>query len=170
MSEMPVIAKPPTVPVAIEEPTITDDEALAAMKRQGFVEISNTALRDLANLGAHMHQLGTIRIQRGRALVAQKRVEDGMRILHEELEAISKEDRKTRSRLKNMLAVSEKLGFLAGKLTAAQELMVVMEGGAQQITADGIADNVVQSFRPGQQVKPANQIVAQEVHIHPNPR
>jgi len=172
--ELPAPApKPPPVPVSIDEPQVMDDEAIAALKRQGFSEISPTAIRDLKTLGVHVHQLGTIRIQRGRAMVAQKRVEDGMKILHEELLRVQALEPNKRGRLKDMLAITEKLGFLAGKLTAAQELMVVMEGGAQQITPDGIADDVVTSFRPGTTVKPANQIVAQEVHIHqptPNPR
>lgn len=170
MSDLPRPAPlPPAVPIAIEDEQITDEAAVEAMKRQGFVEFSATSIRDLANLGAHLHQLGTIRIQRGRAMVAQKRVEDGMKVMHEELLRIQALPPEKRGRLKDMLAVAEKLGFLAGKLTGAQELMVLMEGGATQITADGIADNVVPSFRPGATIKPANQIVAQEVHIHPAP-
>lgn len=164
MSDLP--AKLPPVPIKLDAPVL-DQEAIDAYKREGFIEMPADRVADLAKIGQHTHQTGTIRIQRGKAMVSQFRVEASMRALQAEIDRLQALPPNTKGRLKELLACTQQLGYLASKLTASQELMVLMEGGSAQITADGIADNVVQSFRPGSKVTPA--ILAKEVHIHPPP-
>lgn len=166
---IPSAPMPPKVPVVIEEETVLDQDAITALQRQGFVDIPVTALNDLKTLGVHIHQLGTIRTQRGSAIISQFRLESSMKLLFQELTDLAA-DKNRKDRLKAMLAVSQQIGYLSGKFVDSQTLLVLMEGGSANITPDGISDNTVPSFRAGAQVKPSQTLViANEAHLHQPP-
>jgi len=173
MSDQPIAPKPPAVPVSIDEPQVLPEEAIAALKRQGFSDIGPEALIDLQRLGIHVHSLGTIRTHRGRALIAQTILDRSMKMLYSALEDLHANKNK-KGRLKEMRDTAQTIGYLAARLTDSQALSVTMEGGRANISPDGVADDVTPSFIPGSKVQPGNQtaIVAKEVHFHPptNPR
>lgn len=159
------------VPVGIDEQTVTDDEALQAMKRQGFITMDRQHMHDLRTIGLHAHGGGVLRIQGGRALVSQQRIERVMQILHEEI-AILHQDQDPNTnhtnRQSRMVAMAQVMGYLASRLTESQEFMIGLEGGKRRTEAQIFEDvPKTKTFAPGSIVKAGGTLVlSKEVHLH----
>jgi hypothetical protein len=166
MSEALVKTEPLEVPVALEEPMVADREAVAALRRAGLVTMAECTLRDLKTIGVHIHGAGTLRIQRGRAMVTQQMLADTMRELFSEIQVV-KSEKETKARHKLMLAMAHALGALSAKMTESQELMLKLEGGTGAVADSGPPPGLVKSFTPGQQVQAGGTLaVAREIHFH----
>lgn len=160
--------KSPPIPIDIAEPMVSDEEAEKALLECGLVRVPKKQLDNLNKLGIWLKGAGVLRNQRGEALFNQRRLDDVMQILYEHIVDINGSKRK--DKMKSILLLSEKLGYLSSKMTESQKLVVEMEGltpgSARNAAYQDEAVN--KSFIPGSNVKPM--IVGKEIHIHQAPQ
>lgn len=153
----------PEVPIAINEPVISDDEVAEAIKRQGGITIPKKAITDLAAIGAHVMGAGILKVQRGQVIISQQRLNQVMLLLMAELTRLNAGS--DRNKTTKMVQISQSIGYLTARLTDAQSLMVSIE--RIQHPSGSIADEIPASnvcFPANEAVKP--QVLPKEVHFH----
>lgn len=155
------------VPVDIPDPVVTEDEAIAALERQGHVDLDARTIRDLRDIGVFAKATGLLKIQRGRGMVNQQTLHKAMIAMQDEM------DKVLHSRLKDktakMTALARTIGYLSSKVTESQRMMMGIEKLSQPAGTIESEMPVNNGFRPGQTVKPAKgstMIMARNVHIH----
>lgn len=164
----PIRTEPVEVDVAIEalpEPTVTDDQALEAFKRSGLTLVTAETVRDLAAVGVYAKGVGVLRIQRGRAMFTQQRLEEAMRLLSSHMHTVHADPKlKTSAKTNNLVRSAGALSSLARQTTESQRLATDIESLTTQSGAP-VADtpNNVPSFAPKQKVGPST---SPEIHNH----
>lgn len=167
--------KPIEVDVGIMEVIPTDDEALAAMKRLGFITMGPGVLRDLRAMGLYVKGVGVRHIERGRTLISQQRMDLTMRKITELIEQVADSPMKPAAKIKHLATLANSLATCMGKLTESQKFQADNErmSAARPIGAIPQAEAgepVNQAFMPGQDVRPGGtMVVAREVHMHAAP-
>lgn len=157
--------------VEVQEPTVTEKQAIEALERQGLISLPPNILADIDAVGAYVRGPGVMRNQRGRAVINQQRLDSLMRQLTEMLasgEKILADGKKRKLTFPDFLAASKVMGYLSSKLTESQKLMAELQriGSAGRPIEEPEAPR--NGFTPGKAVVPANQtqIYAKEVHMH----
>lgn len=145
--------------IDIPEESVTEKEAIEALRRLGIVKLPKTRLSDLAALGVFQTGVGVYKMQRGQAMVNQQRLN---RIIDFLMEEAMKGGKKAPS-LDEIREVAHTVGYLTSKLTESQHLLVEMEVSRSGGVRDEEAPKQ-QTFKPGEEIKPI--VVAKEVHIH----
>ena len=158
------------VQVTIPERAVTEDEALEAMHRQGKIEVPEKYLKDMETIGIFARR-ATVNIQRGKAMMTQLQLERGMSRLTEILatwpmKTSSKDKTPGKLSASQMTDFARALGFLAGKYTESQHFVLEAETVLRPATKPTDPDQINSAFKPGAQVRPGTQIVAQQVHVH----
>jgi hypothetical protein len=155
----------PQVPVGIEESVVLEPAAVEALQRLGAYEVPATTMRDLQRLGLFLRGTGTLRTERGRALVSEQNLQGMM----SQVIGIAKriEPDVTVYNSEKFAILARVLSDLAKSLTASQRLMVdiaKMESPKGR-PAEETREPQRRSFEPRAIVQPIN--VAQ-VHVHGN--
>lgn len=162
---LPVPADPPQVPtIVVHERPVTDQDALLALQRLGFVELRRNDVNDLATVGTHLHGAGVVRVQQGRIMVSQQQLADTMRTLYDAIIKIGKADKPKTGDLTRLAAV---LGTLSSRQNESIKLMVNLEGGQTETLPPESVEGLVPSFGKGAKIMP-NQtlIMSRETHVH----
>lgn len=163
----------PAVPVSIPDQVVTEEEALEAFRRQGMAKIPAKLATDLRTIGISFHQVGITKIQRGRAVMTQERLDSTIRIIQEQIDRIS-EDKTLgpKSKVALLAKLAEAQCACISRMTDSIELMVKLDKG-REITQEQMIPEVEQMTQPfgaGEVVKPgATMIATKEVHIHNGP-
>lgn len=168
-NQLPVVSKkaPPTIDVSIPEELPTDAEMLQALQRQGMVGLSKHTVSDLKAIGAYIHGVGTVSVQRGRVMVSQQRLDGCMKLLYTKLQSLASSKKKKFNPVPDMVRVTHEIGYLTTRQVEAIELMLKLEGGKNALDSETLIDGVVKSFAPGAEVKSnPNVLFSREVHIH----
>lgn len=162
------------VPVSIAERQVTEADAIAAMKRAGGLVVNEHYLEDLETIGIHARR-GTVKIQRGRAMINQRRMEVVLESLVCNLTAVQVvtnkkqkvADGKIAMAPRDYAAVVQSFSQLSSKLTESQQFSLGAEEVYRPAAAPQDPDQQQNSFLPGAKVQPAStQVVAHEVHFH----
>jgi hypothetical protein len=162
------------VAVSIPDRQVTDKQALEAMKRAGNVVVTEHYLEDLETIGIYARK-GTLKIQRGRAMINQRRMEIVLEKAAEIITATNiKIDSKHKPKAGEILMSPrdfstsiQAFAQLSSKLTESQQFSVNCEEVYRPAASVQDPDQVHSSFTPGAAVKPANtQVFANEVHLH----
>jgi hypothetical protein len=155
---------PPEVEVEITERIATDEEVAKEMRALGFVKITGSQVALPSKLGAHLHQKGVIRHQRGGAFMNQHRLSSTVEVLHARLIEVAdskpgakKENQKT----EQMCKLAHAIGYNASKLTESQELVIGSEGGRGLATPP-----LPNAEAPPNMAFPVGTTVPKEVHYH----
>lgn len=157
------------VEVSIPDQVITDESAAEAMRSQGLIMLQKNTITDLASIGINLQGVGVMRVQRGRALVSQQRLDEASRVVYNEIIELSK-DKSAKGRLAKICQLSQSLGYLASKLTESQELMLSIDGEKTGYHAMPSDEPTTKAFTPGSIVRGGGTaIMAREVHLHPAP-
>lgn len=123
-----------------DDPIPTDAEAARILREEmGLIEVGTSHVFGLQKLGVYLKGNGVVKNQRGVAFVAQHRLSSAMEILHAELmEGRNRPKRRkgqpreeTKLNIEDMCRIAHELGFVAGKLTESQEVMLRMSGSNQ---------------------------------------
>lgn len=166
----PVSKKPVDVDIEIEahaDPLITDDQALAAFRENGLVDVQPGTVKNLANLGIYTKSVGSLKIQRGRVLVSQHRLDKVMNALVNEFDRINSSDSKAK-KTEKLLGLAKAIGQLTARQTECQELAIDIESKAVAAGApvqDGPQPTQA-SFPQRAKIQPTTMIHAQHVTIH----
>lgn len=147
------------------DPIITDEQFNEAMRALGHSSFSASEMKHLAAAGIFLTNLGTLKVQRGGALVTQRNMQVAMAKIMSVFDQVDK----GKARLTNKVIMVEKLAraltLITTKLTESQRFLSDLQpaaGPGMRPTDDN--EIVNRSFIPGQDVQP--NIVAKEVHIH----
>jgi hypothetical protein len=161
------------VAVSIPDRQVTDKDTIEAMKRSGNVVVGEHYLQDLETIGI------TLKIQRGRAMINQRRME---LVLEKVAETItntkvksSKDDRAGAGEIlmnpRDFATTVQSFAQLSSKLTESQQFSVGCEEVYRPAASPQDPDQVNNSFVPGAPVKPGTtQIFTKETHIHGAPQ
>lgn len=154
------------VPIeAIPEPTVTDAEAIEALRRCGLANIGANAIRDLAAIGIHAKGVGVLRQQRGRAMVSQHKLDQAVNILLTEMNAVAG-DAKVKNRVDKLVRLGNGIGFVTGKITESQRLAIEIESMTVGSGAPvGDKPEMQQGFAPKAKIQPGTTIHAQNVFV-----
>lgn len=157
------------VAVTIPDRVVTEQGAIEAMRRQGAVDLSEHYLKDLEDVGIYVRQAG-VKIQRGKTMVNQHRIESAMGKLTEIICTTPvKRHSKDKGKMEpNKLAdLARALATLSKSLTDSQRMMMEIEGVLTPPSKPTDPDQIMQPFAAGSKVKPATtQVIAENVHIH----
>jgi hypothetical protein len=162
------------VAVSIPERQVTEKDAMEALRRAGHLEIGDYYLNDLETIGIHARK-GTLKVQRGRAMVNQRRLEMVLESAADKLLAVKiKVDKNTKAKEGEILmspanyaTVIRAVSVLASTLTESQQFSVNCEEVYRPPAAVQDPDQVHNSFVPGKPVVPGTtQVYAKEAHFH----
>ena len=159
------------VAVSIPDRTVCDKDAREAMQRAGHVEVDEMYLRDLETVGIYARQ-GTLRIQRGRAMINQRRMEQVLEKASDTILAFKIKSGKGKAEDNEVTPgdyskVLQSFGQLSSKLTESQRFSVECEEVYRPPATVRDPDQTQTSFTPGAKVQPAaTQVFAHEVHMH----
>lgn len=148
--------EPLAVEVGIDEPMIAEAELKEILKRQGFAEVGLARMNDTGRMGVALKGLGVLKMQRGRALINQQRMDDAMRQMCELLTEILASNKKTRIASANKTA--QTISYMSRALTDAQKFMADHEQGSSErrpsnaVVIPEMPTN--KGFLPGQNVQP----------------
>lgn len=140
---------------AIPEPQVTEGQAIEAFKRNGLVNVGPGTIGDLAAIGIYTKGVGTLRIQRGRAMVVQQILQESMQHIAKHMKSIV-DDQNKKGKTNELVRIGGALASLAGRATESQRLSVEIEtselppGAPLTDTPSNTA-----SFQPRQKVQPA---------------
>lgn len=167
-------SEPPVeVPVEIQEKIVSAEEAKQAMVRLGLNDVAVDVVHDLETVGIYVKARGVLKVQRGRVLVTQQRIEDILREITDTVKQGKKDEKGDRVPLDvdELAKLVHAAGYIFSKQTESQKFAVEME--RVRATTDSMADDEepsTKSFKPGSKVQPkkipGTAIVAQTVHIH----
>jgi hypothetical protein len=160
------------VEVSIPDRTVTESQAIEAMKRRGLVLVDDHYLEDLETIGIYS-RTGCLKIQRGKAMINQHKLEQAIATVTEKLvTAKIREGKKTAYKdgvltlpPKEYAALGQTLAQLSKALTDSQRFSVEMDQTYRPAATVKDEDQVQTSFIPGAPVTP--HIVAQHVTINP---
>lgn len=154
--------------IDLVERTVTESEAIEALKRQGIVKIPKTRLQDMVSLGIWQTGVGVFKIQRGQTLFSQQR----LNVLIDTLVKRATKEGKEAPSTEELTEIARTAGYLTSKITESQHLLVDME---ERRSGPWSGHDPEEGHRPsfgaGQEVKPGGtQIIARDVHIHSEPK
>jgi hypothetical protein len=156
----------------ITDRAVTPEDVERIMQENGLSEISARGIHDLAAIGIYLHGAGVMRVQRGRSLITQQRLDQAMRLLQEEL-IITAQDReaKPKDRVDRMTKLAQSIGYLSSKVSESQELMLSTDqAGRPAVTHMPQDEPTARSFSPGAIVRGAGILaVGNEIHVHSDP-
>lgn len=170
MSEQNVVklSAPLPVEVGLEDPMISDDELVKVLTRQGFSEVGLSRIQDIRACGVALKGLGVLKMQRGRALVSQQRMDNAMRYLADLLEEVMAGNKSTK--ISQAIRLAQALGYMGSKLTEAQAFLAEMErhhGSNRPAFQEAVSEVINKGFLPGKDVQPGVTLIQREAHIRP---
>lgn len=163
-------AKSLEVSVDLTDKVVTDEEAEEIMKANGLAVVQKNNITKLAQLGIYLHGVGVMRMQRGRALMSQERLDQASAILFRKMNEVAN-DPEAKGQVQKLTALAQSLGYLATKITQSQEVMMLMEGQGKPAIPPMPQDEPTARAAPiGSVVGPSTVIMGKELHVHTDPR
>lgn len=120
-------------------------------------------------MGIYVGGLGVLKMQRGRAMINQQRVDDAMRQMSELLAAIMAGTSK--QKIAQATKVVQTIAYVSRALTDAQKFLAEVEERAnpgRQPYVPKLPEVMNQGFTPGQDVQPGMTLTMREVTLRPD--
>lgn len=111
---------------ATPDPVVSDEAALAAFERAGMMMATKETVRDLASVGIHVKGIGVLKIQRGRVMMTQQRIDETMRMMIGQMDSVLKDEKK-KSKTPELVKLANSVRSLADSITKSQRLAVEIE-------------------------------------------
>ena len=149
---------------AIPDPAVTDIQALEAFKRAGLVMVGVDTVKDLAAIGIYVKGVGVLKIQRGRAMITQQKLDEAIRVMSEHMVAIHNDSKlKPRTKTNDLVKSAGVLASLTRGSTDSQRLAIELES-MTVVTGAPVTDTPVpmNSFQPKAKITP----VSTTIHNH----